>query len=108
MLLRSPVALRFLLGEFNSSWFFFPCFFPRSLAFLTKLERLDLGCNELEELVNEIFKIFRFSGHSSTEQGEIESFILGIMFSHLKPLLEDKILCWSYIHYVKDSTHAQL
>ena len=25
---------------------------PRSLSFLTKLERLDLGCNELEDLVS--------------------------------------------------------
>lgn len=40
------------------------CFcFSSSLAFLTKLERLDLGCNELEELVNDIYKWFEFSGH---------------------------------------------
>ena len=31
--------------------------FNRSLSFLTKLERLDLGCNELEDLVSEI-KLF--------------------------------------------------
>ena len=28
-------------------------FLNRSLSFLTKLERLDLGCNELEDLVSD-------------------------------------------------------